>query len=113
MRNKNENKEKKEKKEKKTETPPHPPHLSFVSDGERVTASPAHPTAAILAGVAGVLGGLVAPYEKVGIGGQRRQEEWLWGGGHHPFGPLSNTTSLSKLQIDTMLVGRAAGRRNA
>lgn len=60
---------------------------------------------AVVAGVAAVLGGLSAPFEDLVV--RRRsvlRHDWLWAVGHHPFGPLSNTPSLSLLLQDIMLV---------
>lgn len=77
--------------------------LSFVSEGARRLAAPSEPQRSVTAGVAAVLGGLSAPYEGVAARDRRGRQDWLWAAGHHPFGPFSNSSTLSLLLRDTML----------
>eukprot|EP00897_Mesotaenium_endlicherianum_P008756 jgi/Mesen1/7909/ME000420S07051 len=76
---------------------------SYVSESRRCTAAPSQPQRAVVAGVAAVLGGLAAPYEKLAPRFHEVRQDWLWAAGHHPFGPFSNTSSLSLLLHDTIL----------
>eukprot|EP00271_Cylindrocystis_brebissonii_P007403 TRINITY_DN20905_c0_g1_i1.p1 TRINITY_DN20905_c0_g1~~TRINITY_DN20905_c0_g1_i1.p1 ORF type:complete len:878 (+),score=185.38 TRINITY_DN20905_c0_g1_i1:86-2719(+) len=81
--------------------------VSFVSESEQVHLHPMLVQRSIVAGLATVVGGLTSPFERRGSHPGGPREDWLWGaGGHHPFGPFSNTSSLSLLLQDTI-------RRNA
>lgn len=57
----------------------------------------------ILAGLASVVGGLSAPYEKASHVHERPVVNWLWATGCHPFGPFSNTSQVSQLLQDAAL----------
>ncbi|XP_024519591.1 uncharacterized protein LOC9646786 [Selaginella moellendorffii] len=80
-----------------------PFNLSYVSETARIQAVPKNPQRHIIAGLAAVVGGLVAPYERASHVHQRPLVNWLWGSGHHPFGPFSNAAKISSLQSDTAL----------
>lgn len=69
-------------------------------------ATPNSPQRHIIAGLAAVVGGLVAPYERASHIHDRPILDWLWASGHHPFGPFSNTSTVSHMLRDT-------ARRNA
>lgn len=58
----------------------------------------------ILAGLASVVGGISAPYEKASHVHERPIVNWLLTAGCHPFGPFSNTTRISQLLRDVALV---------
>lgn len=77
--------------------------LSYVSETKRRVALPQHADRHIIAGLASVVGGVVAPYEKASHIHGRPVVNWLWASGHHPFGPFSNTSSVSRLLLDTAL----------
>ncbi|XP_024397913.1 uncharacterized protein [Physcomitrium patens] len=80
--------------------------LSAVSETKRMKATPNSPQRHIIAGLAAVVGGLVAPYERASHIHDRPILDWLWASGHHPFGPFSNTSTVSHMLRDT-------ARRNA
>uniref|UniRef100_A0A7I4FQ67 DUF7906 domain-containing protein n=1 Tax=Physcomitrium patens TaxID=3218 RepID=A0A7I4FQ67_PHYPA len=86
--------------------PGDPITLSAVSETKKMKAIPTSPQRHIIAGLAAVVGGLVAPYERASHIHDRPILDWLWACGHHPFGPFSNTSSVSHLLRDT-------ARRNA
>ncbi|CAK9871609.1 unnamed protein product [Sphagnum jensenii] len=77
--------------------------LSAVSETEKREAIPNSPQRHIVAGLAAVVGGLVAPYETASHIHDRPVLDWLWASGHQPFGPFSNTSSVSQLLRDTAL----------
>ncbi|KAJ7566052.1 hypothetical protein O6H91_02G086100 [Diphasiastrum complanatum] len=77
--------------------------LSFVSETKRLEALPNSPQRHIIAGLASVVAGLVAPYERASHVHQRPLVNWLWSCGHHPFGHFSNTSGLSQSLLDTAL----------
>ncbi|KAK4737561.1 hypothetical protein R3W88_001258 [Solanum pinnatisectum] len=74
--------------------------LSYVSEIERRHAIPMLAQQHILAGLASVVGGLSAPYEKASHVHERPVVNWLWATGCHPFGPFSNTAQVSQLLKD-------------
>ncbi|KAI5414418.1 hypothetical protein KIW84_040066, partial [Lathyrus oleraceus] len=57
----------------------------------------------ILAGLASVVGGLSAPYEKASHAHERHVVNWLWAAGCHPFGPFSKTSRVSQMLRDVAL----------
>lgn len=77
---------------------------SYVSELERRHAFPSQVQRHILAGLASVVGGLSAPYEKASHVHERPVMNWLVAAGCHPFGPFSNTTQISQLLRDVALV---------
>ncbi|KAL3626614.1 hypothetical protein CASFOL_030163 [Castilleja foliolosa] len=77
--------------------------LSYVSELERRHAIPSQAQRHILAGLASVVGGLSAPYEKASHVHERPVVNWLLAAGCHPFGPFSNTTQISQLLRDVSL----------
>ncbi|PSR92497.1 capsid protein [Actinidia chinensis var. chinensis] len=77
--------------------------LSYVSETERIHAVPSQVQRHILAGLASVVGGLSAPYEKASHVHERPVVNWLWATGCHPFGPFSNTSQVSKMLQDIAL----------
>jgi len=77
--------------------------LSYVSEKERRLAVPSQVQRHILAGLASVVGGLSAPYEKASHVHERPVVNWLWATGCHPFGPFSNTSQVSQLLQDAAL----------
>lgn len=77
---------------------------SAVSETKKMKAIPTSPQRHIIAGLAAVVGGLVAPYERASHIHDRPILDWLWACGHHPFGPFSNTSSVSHLLRDTARV---------
>ncbi|KAH0730303.1 hypothetical protein KY289_001491 [Solanum tuberosum] len=77
--------------------------LSYVSEIERRHAIPMLAQQHILAGLASVVGGLSAPYEKASHVHERPVVNWLWATGCHPFGPFSNTSQVSQLLKDVAL----------
>nr|GLL48469.1 uncharacterized protein LOC109170570 [Ipomoea trifida] len=77
--------------------------LSYVSELERRHASPWQVQRYIVGGLASVLGGLSAPYEKASHVHERPVVNWLWATGCHPFGPFSNTSHISELLRDVAL----------
>lgn len=77
--------------------------LSYVSETERRYAVPQLAQRHILAGLASVVGGLAAPYEKASHIHQRPISNWLWATGCHPFGPFSNVSQISQMLRDTAL----------
>ncbi|CAI7880847.1 unnamed protein product [Closterium sp. NIES-54] len=83
----------------------------FVSEGQPVFVSPQHLQRPLTAGIAASLGGLVAPYEDLNVHRQRcMRRSWVWAVGHHPFGPVSNTSSLSALLKDSILMNAVYSR---
>ncbi|XP_060197676.1 uncharacterized protein LOC132626724 isoform X1 [Lycium barbarum] len=76
---------------------------SYVSEIERRYAIPMLAQQHILAGLASVVGGLSAPYEKASHVHERPVVNWLWATGCHPFGPFSNTSQVSQLLKDVAL----------
>ncbi|KAI5081905.1 hypothetical protein GOP47_0001648 [Adiantum capillus-veneris] len=77
--------------------------LSYVSETEKLKVEPISPQRHILAGLASVLGGLVAPYEKASHIHERPVLNWLWASGCHPFGPFSNHSGISQLMADNAI----------
>ncbi|KAL3505618.1 hypothetical protein ACH5RR_031000 [Cinchona calisaya] len=77
--------------------------LSYVSELERRHAIPSQAQRHILAGLASVVGGLSAPYEKASHVHERPIVNWLWAAGCHPFGPFSNTSGISQMLQDVAL----------
>jgi len=77
---------------------------SAMSETEKMKAIPTSPQRHVVAGLAAVVGGLVAPYERASPINNRPVLNWLWASGHHPFGPFSNTSSVSYLLRDTAKV---------
>ena len=80
------------------------PFNSYVSETQRRHAIPSLAQRHILAGIASVVGGLSAPYEKASHLHERPVVNWLWATGCHPFGPFSNTSHISQLLKDVALV---------
>ncbi|GMY27939.1 phosphatase 2C 42 [Fagus crenata] len=77
--------------------------LSYVSETERRHVVPSQAQRHILAGLASVVGGLSAPYEKASHVHERPVVNWLWATGCHPFGPFSNTSLISQMLQDVAL----------
>lgn len=77
--------------------------MSYVSETERRHAIPSQAQRHILAGLASVVGGLSAPYEKASHVHERPVVNWLWATGCHPFGPFSNTSQISQMLQDVAL----------
>lgn len=77
---------------------------SYVSETQRRHALPSQAQRHILAGLASVVGGLSAPYEKASHVHERPVVNWLWAAGCHPFGPFSNTSHISQMLQDVALV---------
>lgn len=77
---------------------------SYVSELERRHAVPSQAQRHILAGLASVVGGLSAPYEKASHVHERPVVNWLLAAGCHPFGPFSNTSQISQMLRDVALV---------
>ncbi|KAG4929418.1 hypothetical protein AAZX31_17G033800 [Glycine max] len=77
--------------------------LSYVSETQRRHALPSQAQRHILAGLASVVGGLSAPYEKASHVHERPVVNWLWAAGCHPFGPFSNTSHISQMLLDVAL----------
>lgn len=77
---------------------------SYVSETERRHVVPSQAQRHILAGLASVVGGLSAPYEKASHVHERPVVNWLWATGCHPFGPFSNTSQISQILQDVALV---------
>ncbi|XP_078444256.1 uncharacterized protein LOC144713534 [Wolffia australiana] len=77
--------------------------LSYVSETKRRTVKPWLAQRHVLAGLASALGGLTAPYEKASRAHGRPIINWLWASGCHPFGPFSNSSSISLLLHDAAL----------
>lgn len=77
---------------------------SYVSETERRHVVPSQAQRHIVAGLASVVGGLSAPYEKVSHIHERPVVNWLLAAGCHPFGPFSNASQISQLLQDVALV---------
>nr|XP_043612887.1 uncharacterized protein LOC122584880 [Erigeron canadensis] len=77
--------------------------LSYVSEMERRHVVPSQAQRHIVAGLASVVGGLSAPYEKVSHIHERPVVNWLLAAGCHPFGPFSNASRVSQLLQDVAL----------
>ncbi|KAI5415569.1 uncharacterized protein LOC127073173 [Lathyrus oleraceus] len=77
--------------------------LSYVSETHKRHAVPSQAQRHILAGLASVVGGLSAPYEKASHAHERHVVNWLWAAGCHPFGPFSNTSRVSQMLRDVAL----------
>lgn len=77
--------------------------LSYVSETEKRHVVPSQAQRHIVAGLASVVGGLSAPYEKVSHIHERPVVNWLLAAGCHPFGPFSNTSRISQLLQDVAL----------
>lgn len=77
--------------------------LSYVSETVRRHAIPSQVQRHILAGLASVVGGVSAPYEKASHVHERPVVNWLLATGCHPFGPFSNTSQLSQMLQDVAL----------
>ncbi|PIN07775.1 hypothetical protein CDL12_19642 [Handroanthus impetiginosus] len=77
--------------------------LSYVSELERRHAIPSEAQRHILAGLASVVGGLSAPYEKASHVHERPVVNWLLAAGCHPFGPFSNSSHISQMLRDVAL----------
>lgn len=77
--------------------------LSYVSEIERRQVIPSLAQRHILAGLASVVGGLSAPYEKASHVHERPVVNWLLATGCHPFGPFSNTSQVSQMLQDVAL----------
>lgn len=70
----------------------------------RRQAIPSQAQRHIIAGLASVVGGVSAPYEKASHVHERPVVNWLLASGCHPFGPFSNTSELSQMLQDVALV---------
>ena len=82
------------------------------------------PTRHVLAGLAAAVGGLVAPFESLRPSmaahvrspmdrdgpPAARQADFLWSMGQHPFGPYSNTPSVSQTMVDVAQRHAVLGR---
>ncbi|KAJ9555070.1 hypothetical protein OSB04_009684 [Centaurea solstitialis] len=79
--------------------------LSYVSETERRHVVPSQAQRHIVAGLASVVGGLSAPYEKASHIHERPIMNWLLAAGCHPFGPFSNASRISQLLQDVALIG--------
>ncbi|XP_023733161.1 uncharacterized protein LOC111880987 [Lactuca sativa] len=77
--------------------------LSYVSETERRHVVPLQAQRHIVAGLASVVGGLSAPYEKASHIHERPVVNWLLAAGCHPFGPFSNASKISQLLQDVAL----------
>ncbi|KAK3002601.1 hypothetical protein RJ639_022373 [Escallonia herrerae] len=77
--------------------------LSYVSETQRRHAIPSQVQRHILAGLASVVGGLSAPYEKASHVHERPVVNWLLATGCHPFGPFSNSSQISRMLQDVAL----------
>ncbi|KAI7749734.1 hypothetical protein M8C21_015589 [Ambrosia artemisiifolia] len=77
--------------------------LSYVSETERRHVFPSQAQRHMVAGLASVVGGLSAPYEKVSHIHERPVVNWLLAAGCHPFGPFSNASRVSQLLQDVAL----------
>lgn len=77
--------------------------LSYVSETVRRQAIPSQVQRHIIAGLASVVGGVSAPYEKASHVHERPVVNWLLATGCHPFGPFSNTSQLSQMLQDVAL----------
>ncbi|MFS7901474.1 hypothetical protein Hanom_Chr01g00000091 [Helianthus anomalus] len=77
--------------------------LSYVSETEKIHVFPSQVQRQIVAGLASVVGGLSAPYERVSHIHERPVVNWLLAAGCHPFGPFSNVSKLSQLLRDAAL----------
>lgn len=77
---------------------------SYVSETLRRQAIPSQAQRHIIAGLASVVGGVSAPYEKASHVHERPVVNWLLAAGCHPFGPFSNTSQLSQMLQDVALV---------
>ncbi|KAK3011226.1 hypothetical protein RJ639_012378 [Escallonia herrerae] len=77
--------------------------LSYVSETQRRHAVPSQVQRHILAGLASVVGGLSAPYEKASHVHERPVVNWLLATGCHPFGPFSNSSQISRMLLDVAL----------
>ncbi|XP_076960027.1 uncharacterized protein LOC143636270 [Bidens hawaiensis] len=77
--------------------------LSYVSEKERRHVVPSQAQRHIVAGLASVVGGLSAPYEKASHIHERPVVNWLLAAGCHPFGPFSNASKISQLLQDVAL----------
>lgn len=86
---------------------------SYVSETQRRHALPSQAQRHILAGLASVVGGLSAPYEKASHVHERPVVNWLWAAGCHPFGPFSNTSHISQMLLDVALVNALSICQNA
>lgn len=75
--------------------------LSFVCGQDKVHLRSDEPLRHAVAGLGMALGGLVSPVERHSPLHHRRMESWMWGVGHHPFGPFSNCSKFSAVQLDT------------
>ncbi|KAJ7955248.1 Transmembrane protein [Quillaja saponaria] len=75
----------------------------YVSETERRHAQPSLAQRHILAGLASVVGGLRAPYEKASHIHGRPVVNWLWATGCLPFGPFSNISRINQLLYDVAL----------
>ncbi|XP_074319977.1 uncharacterized protein LOC141656822 [Silene latifolia] len=74
--------------------------LSYVSETKRRHALPSQAQRHIVAGLASVVGGLSAPYERASHIHERPVINWLWAVGCHPFGPFSNSSKISQILHD-------------
>ncbi|KAI3743646.1 hypothetical protein L1987_61357 [Smallanthus sonchifolius] len=77
--------------------------LSYVSETEKIHVFPSQVQRQIVAGLASVVGGLSAPYERVSHIHERPVVNWLLAAGCHPFGPFANVSKLSQLLRDVAL----------
>ncbi|KAK3236360.1 hypothetical protein CYMTET_53494 [Cymbomonas tetramitiformis] len=75
--------------------------LRFTSEGEDVHVLPQDPTRHMVAGVGMALAGLASPMESHSQLHGKYKEDFMWAVGHHPFGPMSNTSTMSLLLQDT------------
>ncbi|XP_047317007.1 uncharacterized protein LOC124920547 [Impatiens glandulifera] len=77
--------------------------LSYVSETEKRVAIPSQAQRHVMAGLASVVGGVSAPYEKASHVHERPVVNWLWATGCHPFGPFSNASKVSEMLQDVAL----------
>ncbi|KAL7588621.1 hypothetical protein Lser_V15G37674 [Lactuca serriola] len=63
---------------------------NYVSETDRIHVIPSQVEHHIIVGLASVVGGLSAPYERVRHIHERPVVNWLLAAGCHPFGPFSN-----------------------
>lgn len=84
--------------------------LPYFSDGALVYLNPRRPTRHIVAGLSTALGGLLPPYERFDVVRKRVASNFLWSHGAVPWGPFSNSSSLSLIFADQMVRNSVSSR---
>jgi len=87
--------------------------LPYMADGAHVFVNPRTPTRHVVAGLATALGGVGAPFQRFLADKRTTVSNYLWAHGAVPWGPFSNSSSLSLLFGDLAVRNGVCARVSA